>query len=162
MNEHYSGSCGCDEKICVAAVNGQPGACPRGGRAERLIPVRIETRERVAPEPPTRPTEVAAQLVDGDRQDAYGHPLVNHERIAAFWTVRLAEKLQHGQVIEPHDVAALMRLAKEARLMQTEGHGDSLVDLAGYADVEHGIHDGYRTLPPSPYSSRFGFRRGEV
>jgi hypothetical protein len=96
-----------------------------------------------APEPVRRPTAVAAELVDGDRQDAYGHPLINHERIAAFWTVRLLEKLRPGEVVEPHEAAAMMRLAKEARLMQTIGHPDSLVDQAGYADVEHEIHEGY-------------------
>lgn len=117
--------------------------------------VDLGSREKV--ETTKRPTEVAAQLVDGDRQTAYGHPLTNHERIAAFWTVRLIDKLRPGMVVEPHEAAALMRLAKEARLMQTAGHGDSIVDLAGYADVEHEIHEGYRTRPVSRLAALFGF-----
>lgn len=83
------------------------------------------------------PSQRAAELVAGDRQDAYGHPYPNHKRIADFWTVRLRDKLLPGEVIEPHEVAACMRLTKEARLMNTPGHQDSIDDIAGYADVEH-------------------------
>ena len=85
------------------------------------------------------PSQRAAGLVTGPRQDAYGHPLDNHERIAAFWTVRLRDKLKEGEVIEPHEAAACVRLVKEARLMQTPFHRDSLDDIAGYADVEFEI-----------------------
>lgn len=77
----------------------------------------------------------------GDRQDNYGHPLPNHERIGAFWTTRLKDKLLPGASIEPHEAASMMRLVKEARLMETRGHKDSLDDLAGYADVEFLIHE---------------------
>ena len=87
------------------------------------------------------PSQRAAGLVNGDRQDNYGHPLKNHERIAAFWTTRLKDKLLPGEVIEPHEAAACMRLVKEARLMQTRGHEDSLVDLVGYTDCEWMIHE---------------------
>jgi len=87
------------------------------------------------------PSERAAALVNGDRQADYGHPLPNHQRIAAFWTTRLRDKLLPGEVIEPHEAAACVRLVKEARLMETRGHRDSLDDLAGYADVEAMIHD---------------------
>jgi hypothetical protein len=103
---------------------------------------------------PVTPSERASSLVRGDRQADYGHPLENHQRIAAFWTVRLRDKLAPRQVIEPHEVAAMMRLVKEARLMQTIGHEDSLVDLSGYVDVEWEIHrelervcDSLRPLP---------------
>ena len=87
------------------------------------------------------PAHRGLDLVRADRQAEYGHPLDNHERIAAFWTVRLRDKLKDGERIEPHDAAACMRLVKEARLMQTPGHEDSLTDIAGYADVEHQIHE---------------------
>lgn len=93
------------------------------------------------PERAPTPSERASELVNGPRQKAYGHPLPNHERIAAFWTVRLREKLKDGEVIEPHEAAACVRLVKEARLMETRGHRDSLDDIAGYADVEWLIHD---------------------
>lgn len=87
------------------------------------------------------PSQVAADLVSGDRQTDYGHPLDNHVRIARFWTARLIEKLAPGEEIRPHEVAACMRLVKEARLMNSVGHRDSLDDIAGYADVEYLIHD---------------------
>jgi hypothetical protein len=88
-----------------------------------------------------KPSEQAAELaLGGPRARDYGHPLDNHQRIADFWTVRLRDKLKPGEVIEPHEAAACVRLVKEARLMQTRGHEDSLVDIAGYADVEWEIH----------------------
>lgn len=83
----------------------------------------------------------ATALVNGDRQAAYGHPLDNHRRIADFWTTRLRDKLLPGEVVEPWEAAAMMRLVKEARLMQTPGHPDSLIDISGYAEVETMIHD---------------------
>jgi hypothetical protein len=89
---------------------------------------------------PETPSERAAALVRGARQANYGHPLPNHERIAAFWTTRLSDKLLPGVSIEPWEAAAMMRLVKEARLMQTPGHDDSLVDISGYADCEYLIH----------------------
>ena len=83
----------------------------------------------------------AIDLVNGERQDVYGHPLPNHRRIADFWTVRLSDKLKPGCVIEPYEVAAMMRLVKEARLMNTRGHEDSLIDISGYVEVERLIHE---------------------
>jgi hypothetical protein len=103
-------------------------------------------------------TERAQSLVEGDRQKAYGHPQSNHERIAAFFTVRLIDKLKPGEVIEPHEAAALMRLVKEARLMETPGHEDSLIDISGYSQVEHMIHDGYASRAVSRLAWLFSFR----
>jgi hypothetical protein len=82
--------------------------------------------------------QTALDLVRGARQQKYGHPLDNHERIARLWNARLHEKL--AGPLTPEDVTACMRLVKEARLIETPGHEDSLVDIAGYADVEHLIH----------------------
>ena len=81
-----------------------------------------------------------ASLVEQRGRD-YGHPLDNHQRIADFWTVRLRDKLKEGASIDPHEAAAMMRLVKESRLMQTPGHPDSLDDIDGYTEVERQIHD---------------------
>lgn len=81
---------------------------------------------------------LAAELVDGDRQAVYGDATTNHERIARLFNARLHEKLL--QPLTAADCAALMRLVKEARLIQTPGHLDSLVDIAAYAEVEARIH----------------------
>ena len=82
--------------------------------------------------------EEAQRVTENDRQGTYGHPLPNHERIARLWNARLHEKLLAPLI--PEDVTALMRLVKEARLIESPGHRDSLVDLAGYAHAEHRIH----------------------
>lgn len=93
-----------------------------------------------------RALERAMQITAGARRRDYGHPLINHERIARLWTARLHEKLAPGAEISPEDVTSLMRLAKEARLIQTPGHTDSLVDIAGYAAIELDIHDERGTI----------------
>lgn len=80
----------------------------------------------------------AAKLVDGDRQAVYGDATVNHQRIANLWNARFAEKMRER--FTAAEVACAMRLVKEARLMQTPGHTDSLVDIAAYAEVEARIH----------------------
>jgi len=83
--------------------------------------------------------EEARKLVNGSRQKAYGAARINHERIARLWNARLHEKLR--EPLTPADVTSLMRLAKEARLIESPGHRDSLVDIAGYAEVEARLHD---------------------
>lgn len=92
----------------------------------------------------------ADRLTSGSRQHQYGHPVPNHERIARLWNARLHEKLLEPLTMA--DVTSLMRLAKEARLIQTPGHRDSLVDIAGYAHVENVIAEagsgGASTIPP--------------
>jgi hypothetical protein len=80
----------------------------------------------------------ALEIVNGARRLAYGHPLDNHQRIARLWNARLHDKL--STPLTEEDVTSLMRLVKEARLIETPGHEDSLTDIAGYAHVEHEIH----------------------
>jgi len=64
------------------------------------------------------------------RSRDYGHPLDNHERIAAIWNVQLGPKL--SAPISAVDVAILMVGLKLARLVNSPNHRDSLVDAAGY------------------------------
>jgi hypothetical protein len=82
--------------------------------------------------------EEAAGIL-AERAAAYGNPIPNHERIAAFWTVKFRRKLKDGEVVTASDVAQCMRLVKESRLIETPGHRDSLVDICGYADCENVI-----------------------
>jgi len=88
--------------------------------------------------------ERALDLIYGSRRDAYGDALVNHERIARLATARFHEKLKDpvGDPFTPEDMAAFARMQKEARLVATPGHVDSLTDIAGYAGVELDIHAG--------------------
>ena len=76
-------------------------------------------------------TEEAASIVSGARNTAYGAPEDNFARIARLWTAHLAN-LGFTVELHPHDVAAMMRLMKEARLANDPSHRDSLVDIIGY------------------------------
>ena len=70
--------------------------------------------------------EEAAEIVDGPRQMAYGHPRDNFDRIAAFWSVVL------GAPVSSQQVGLCMIGLKLARSAQ-EVNRDTLVDIAGYA-----------------------------
>lgn len=78
----------------------------------------------------------ALRIVNGSRRSAYGTPERNFERIAAMWQTYLWLKMDGGRNpvdIEARDVAAMMRLMKEARLIETPDHRDSYLDIVGYA-----------------------------
>lgn len=70
----------------------------------------------------------AARLTSSDRQNQYGDPYTNHQRIADLWTTYLETQ------IKPEQVAICMALVKIARLMQTQSD-DSFIDLAAYAAI---------------------------
>ena len=74
----------------------------------------------------------ADKMVNGDRQDDYGSPENNFERIANLWCAYHAGKLKCS--VTPYDVAAILALLKIARIA-SGGHGkaDNWIDLAGYA-----------------------------
>ena len=74
----------------------------------------------------------AKRIVSGARRSAYGKPEQNFARIAALWTGYANAK---GWPIEftAADVSPLMRLMKEARIIETPNHLDSHVDLVGYS-----------------------------
>lgn len=89
--------------------------------------------------------EEAQRIVYGDREKVYGDPGKNIRAIAALWNVYLREKypedIQVRPLINENDVCAMMRLLKEARLMNTPSHRDSLVDICGYAGVDIRIYE---------------------
>lgn len=64
-----------------------------------------------------------------ERARDYGHPLENHERIAAMWNVQLGPKLTAP--IEPREVALMMVSLKLAREVNTPKR-DNLLDGIGY------------------------------
>ena len=72
--------------------------------------------------------EEAAAIVDGPRQDAYGHPRDNYRRLAQMWGAYLGIDITPGQAVD------MMMLVKMARQANTSKR-DNLVDLAGYARV---------------------------
>lgn len=85
-------------------------------------------------EAPTMREEIlrsAAKMVTGERQDDYGTPERNFERIANLWNSYLDKRLD-GR-ISGVDVAVMMALLKIARIASGHGKRDNWVDLAGYA-----------------------------
>jgi hypothetical protein len=82
----------------------------------------------------------ANELVNGDRQDDYGDPHTNHQRIADLWTTYIEGSASDRdgiseRVVNATDAAVMMILVKVARLMQSPNHRDTWVDIAGYAEV---------------------------
>lgn len=71
----------------------------------------------------------AQRIAGKSRQRDYGHPRINHERIAAMWNVQLGPKL--NAPITAREVALCMIGMKLAREVNTPKR-DNLVDIVGY------------------------------
>lgn len=71
--------------------------------------------------------EAAALCVCGQREQDYGSPEHNFERIAQLWSAYTAH------TFTPKDVAAMLALLKIARIASGHAKADNWVDLAGYA-----------------------------
>jgi hypothetical protein len=69
------------------------------------------------------------------RGESYGSMLDNHTRIARLWSVLLDTD------VTPEQVALCMIAVKQARLMETPNHTDSVQDILGYALVYHECAD---------------------
>lgn len=72
---------------------------------------------------------LALQAVCADREATHGPAGATLGRTAALWSAFL------GMDVAPYQVAAMLALVKLARLAANPGHGDSWVDLAGYAAI---------------------------
>ena len=68
----------------------------------------------------------AELLVNGDRENSYGHPTKNIERIAELWSTYTGVKLNG------HDVCNMMVLLKISR-HKNKYKKDNLIDICGYA-----------------------------
>lgn len=88
--------------------------------------------------------ERANELVNGDRQDVYGDPHTNHQRIADLWNAYL--RGSPNDEITPVDAAVMMMLVKVGRIMHTSGHYDNWVDIAGYAQVGYWCAEGEKDV----------------
>ena len=88
----------------------------------------------------------AHNLVFGEREGDYGHPLDDFSRTAEFWSTYLQGRsiLPSGVSLGPQDVGAMMILLKLSR--ECNKHlRDNLVDIAGYAiTVERVIDEQYQ------------------
>lgn len=83
--------------------------------------------------------EEAARITGTGRQENYGHPKVNHDRIAILWNAYLKARaldkdgkpMLVPEKLKGEDVAIMMVLLKIAREIHTKKR-DNLVDMAGY------------------------------
>jgi hypothetical protein len=89
--------------------------------------------------------DAAVVVIGGQRSEDYGDKYENHMRIAKLWTIWLNERVRTWDTeddednanieITPYDVAMMMLLVKIARLMNSPGHQDSHIDIAGYVSI---------------------------
>lgn len=76
----------------------------------------------------------ASQLVNGPRQDAYGHPRLNFSRLSERFS-------QHvGAEVEPWQAALMLAELKLARLANGY-HSDSVVDAIAYLALIEELRD---------------------
>jgi len=122
----------CDTIYLLEGWQSSAGATIEKQIAEMFgLTVMYETQPNVCSE--------ALRLVYGDRGEAYGHPIVEHQRIADYWSTYLAADHGLSKVLSALDVAHMMILLKIARA----GHKyreDNLIDVAGYALCAQRIH----------------------
>lgn len=80
----------------------------------------------------------ADEIAGESRSRDYGHPLINHQRIADIWTVQLGAIL--NRPLLPREVALMMIGLKLAREVNSPKR-DNLVDIAGYVKCIDMIDD---------------------
>lgn len=73
----------------------------------------------------------AHELIHGDRENDYGHPSINLQKIASVWSILLQHKLEED--LTAPDVCGLMAGLKLVRAAKENWtHEDSIIDAAGY------------------------------
>ena len=110
----------------------------------------------------------AERITNGTRRASYGKPENNFARICTMWEAYfrikgwalidttqtyldgMREFVETYEVdLQPLDVAAMMRLMKEARLAETPDHLDSYQDIIGYAGC--GAEVAGAEIPPQTF-----------
>jgi hypothetical protein len=82
----------------------------------------------------------AAGLITGQRQEDYGTPEVNFQRMADYANIHFAYNLAHNIPISPRQTAEYMILLKMARTINSPTR-DSYVDIAGYGGIAGELAD---------------------
>lgn len=76
----------------------------------------------------------AAGLIVGQRQEDYGTPEENFERIAGYFNIHFKKNLENNIPATPRQMAEFMVLLKMARTINSPTR-DSYVDIGGYAGI---------------------------
>ena len=85
--------------------------------------------------------EEAESIIYGDREQTYGKPGVNLERIAGQWALYLQQKFGAEANLTAEDVCWMMVDLKKCRQMNADKR-DNLVDAAGYLALIERAADG--------------------
>lgn len=72
--------------------------------------------------------EEAQEIIHGERQDDYGHPLDNHGLTARFWSALFNVSVSPEDVCFANIEQKISRAITSGRITR-----DTLVDIAGYA-----------------------------
>jgi Domain of unknown function (DUF6378) len=100
----------------------------------------------------------ASTLITGQRQQDYGTPEENFQRMADFANIVFAPNLQNNTPITARQTADFMILLKVARTINSPTR-DSYVDIAGYAGIAGElalISDKAKTAKKAPSSEAKG------
>jgi hypothetical protein len=76
----------------------------------------------------------AAGLITGQRQEDYGTPEENFQRMADYANIHFKKNLENNIPITPRQTAEYMILLKMARTINSPTR-DSYVDIGGYAGI---------------------------
>ena len=86
--------------------------------------------------------EEANEIIHGDREQTYGHPTVNLNRIAMQWALYLNQKYGVHIQITPEDVCWMMADLKKARQMNANKR-DNLIDAIGYIGLIEAVYQAH-------------------
>lgn len=101
---------------------------------------------QIANQMPTTTEKLLNEVITTMQQrgGVYGHPAINHKRIADLWTAYL------DYPITPHQAALCMALVKVSRLTETPDHEDSIKDFIAYGAI-------YKTVLDAVKDAEFGW-----
>ena len=96
----------------------------------------MDTNQEQKSPPRVEALREAARLISSERNEQYGPPSENFDRIARLWSVVL------GINVSMEDVAMCMVALKMARYASKSGYQpDTWIDIAGYAGCGYEVGD---------------------
>ena len=112
--------------------------------------------EMLKPDTPVKSIlDTAKEVIYGDREATYGDPGKNLRVIADYWnTYLIAKGFDFLEGLDYDDVCNMMVLLKIARLGNTPGHLDSLVDICGYTALQERVKNAHLEAQKGADTSR--------